>query len=151
MWMIHFKPFFQFWEDTPKNLKKNNNYFTMKKNTMISFYNSNEKVWNVCTLISCFPFFLFRPPSYLHKLQLSEWNHEEMGKFTWKYIELFYSMKNDNSYHALKFVQIKCNLIMIFNLVNKIEPIWYEFGSKTLNAEKWTLSKIRELSKKCHN
>ena len=60
-----------------------------------------------------FHFFLFRPPSYLHKLQPSAWNHEEIGKFIWKYIELFDSMKNDNSYHALEFVQIKCDLIMI--------------------------------------
>ena len=88
-------------------------------------------------------FFLFRPPNYLHKLQPSTWNHEEIGKFTWK----FDSMKSDNSNHALEFVQIKCNLIMIFNLVNKIEPIWYEFGSKTINEEKWTLSKIRDISK----
>ena len=36
-----------------------------------------------------FHFLLFRPPSYLHKLQSSAWNHEEIGKFTWKYIELF--------------------------------------------------------------
>ena len=38
-------------------------------------------------------------------------------------------------------------LILIFDLVNKIGPIWYEFRSKTPNAEKWPLSKIRELSK----
>ena len=43
---------------------------------------------------------------------------------------------------------IKCPfLILIFDIVNKIGPIWYEFGSKTLNIEKIPLSKIRELSK----
>ena len=99
-----------------------------------------------------FPLFLlFRPPSYLHKLQSSACNYEDIGKLIWKYIELFDSMKNDNSYHSLKFVQIKCNLIMIFNLVNKIEPICHEFGSKTLNVEKRPLSKIWEISKNVKN
>ena len=38
-------------------------------------------------------------------------------------------------------------LILIFDLVNKIGPIWHEFISKTINAKKRPLLKIRELSK----
>ena len=62
-------------------------------------------------------------------------------------MQIFDSMKNDNSYHALKFVQIKCKLIMIFNIINKIRPICHEFRPKTLNEDNRPLLKIRELSK----